>query len=461
MAAAANLASFRSALTRCGIPAGPSRDAIVQNGWNNMEDFSEQSETEIDTLAKSIARLPAVNGNPVMIPSRALKRLKAMRCWTIWRLRRNLVIVHADFDENGLQWAVERMAHEKRIKAQASLSAAKPDALKNLTYWRPFWKQFDGYCQGVRGTMFLPLSYVYRKNAAADEDDDEVYADSDEQMAAMVVLEGDDYKADNGLLWELFRPLVLEGAAWSFVKKFERTKDGRGAILALQSQAEGNAVDQTRKAEAYQVLENTEFSGASRRFTYLNYVEKLQGAFSELLDCQESVPETRKVNIFLRGLKAQNLESTSTHIMGSPSMMNDFEKAHAYVQMVISTKKTFESEKSGNGRNVSAIEGGAGTKRVHSGSYSPADWYALSETEKDEVRRQRGNEGGGNGKRSNKKFKGNPKNDKSKKKIAALQREVAQLKKGKTATASDSDPDDAGASAQFGRQAHKKKIKSA
>ena len=99
-----------------------------------MEDFCEQSETEIDTLAKSIARLPAVNGNPVMIPSRALKHLKAMRCWTIWRIRRNLVIVHTDFDEDGLQWAVERMAHEVRIKAQATLSTAKPDALKNLTH---------------------------------------------------------------------------------------------------------------------------------------------------------------------------------------------------------------------------------------------------------------------------------------------------------------------------------------
>ena len=459
MAAAANQASFRSALTRCGIPAGPARDAIGQNGWTNMEDFCEQSETEIDTLAKSIARLPAVNGNPVMIPSRALKHLKAMRCWTIWRIRRNLVIVHTDFDEDGLQWAVERMAHEVRIKAQATLSTAKPDALKNLTHWRPFWKQFDGYCQGVRGTMFLPISYVYRKTEEAIEDDDEEFADSDEQMSAMVVLEGDDYQADNGLLWELFRPLVSEGAAWSFVKRFERTKNGRGAILALQSQADGSAVDQTRKAEAYQVLENTEFNGTSRRFTYLNYVEKLQGAFSELLDCDEAVPETRKVNLFLRGLKASSLESTSTHIMGNHEMMDDFEKAQSYVQMVISTKKTFDSEKSGNGRNVSAIEGGAGSKRVHSGSYAPADWYALSETEKTEVRRLRDSEGSGKGKQSNKKFKGNPKNDKNKKRIAALQREVAELKKGKSATASDSDQDDAVASAQFGRQAHKKKGK--
>jgi hypothetical protein len=94
---------------------------------------------------------------------------------------------------------------------------------------------------------------------------------------------------------------VVDGPGWSFVRKFDKHKDGRGAVLALKTQAEGTSAKITRKQSAYASITSSAYHGPRKGFTFANYVTLHQAAHNELLDLDESVAETKKVSNFLRG----------------------------------------------------------------------------------------------------------------------------------------------------------------
>jgi hypothetical protein len=189
------------------------------------------------------------------------------------------------------------------------------------TGWSVFWKQFHSYCQQVRGTMFLPLAYAYRTHVVVTQDiEDSDFANSDLRLMSLVVLDGGDFQNDNAMLWDVLAPLVMDGTAWPFIKKFEGTKNGRAAILTLKSQAEGKASETTRKAEAYSTLDGLQFDNKTRNLTFDSYVAKLQFAFTELHDCNETMAESRKVSYLLRGMKSEMVESAKAYIMGDAEL---------------------------------------------------------------------------------------------------------------------------------------------
>ena len=90
--------SFCAAMTRCGLANVLARNAIIDQGYENMEQFAELSESDIEKLVKHLSRLPV----PVTIPFSSVKKLKAMRSWTKWRQRRAMAVVHAEFTQNML-----------------------------------------------------------------------------------------------------------------------------------------------------------------------------------------------------------------------------------------------------------------------------------------------------------------------------------------------------------------------
>ena len=53
------------------------------------------------------------------------------------------------------------------------------------------------------------------------------------------------------MLYDELKLLVVDGPGWSFIKKFDKKKQGRKAVLALRMQAEGTSAKISRKAAAY------------------------------------------------------------------------------------------------------------------------------------------------------------------------------------------------------------------
>ena len=89
---------------------------------------------------------------------------------------------------------------------------------------------------------------------------------------------------------------------WSYIKRFENACDGHGAVLALRQQCEGGSSLLTRKNQAYASLKGSAYRGPRKSYTYQQYVALHQDAHNELEDCNEAVPETKKVTDFLAGI---------------------------------------------------------------------------------------------------------------------------------------------------------------
>ncbi|MFN9980757.1 MAG: hypothetical protein ACK53Y_12605, partial [bacterium] len=105
-----------------------------------------------------------------------------------------------------------------------------------------------------------------------------VYQDHDARLVATTLLQGDWFTIDNQRVYDEFKNLVVKGPGWSFVKAFDRAKDGRGAVLALKRQCEGTSAVQSRKAAAYARIASARYTGQKRGFTFDTYVELHQSA---------------------------------------------------------------------------------------------------------------------------------------------------------------------------------------
>jgi hypothetical protein len=181
------------------------------------------------------------------------------------------------------------------------------------------------------------------------------------------------------MLYDEFKPLVVDGPGWGFVKKFDRMKNGRGTVLALKSQAEGLSAMITRKSKAYASLLTAIYKGPHRGYNFDNYVNIHQEAHNELLDLEEPVPETKKVTDFLKGIQAPELSVGKLIVLGDLKRLSDFKECQQFLGTLIqNTTVQAKAE-----RNVSAVHsngGGNGSggsalvAKVKGGLYSDAQW---------------------------------------------------------------------------------------
>jgi hypothetical protein len=162
-------------------------------------------------------------------------------------------------------------------------------------------------------------------------------------------------------------------------QKFEKSKDGCGAILVLKSQAEGESSLSTRKTKAYKILKSTTYTGKSSKFTFENYIEHLQFAFSELAECKQVVPESKKVETLMSNIETDKLSGTMTYLIGNPELLSSFEQWSDYCMSFLANLKAFEP--SGNRRGV-AFTMAQGTFKL---SYTPEELKVLPQETKQKV----------------------------------------------------------------------------
>jgi hypothetical protein len=423
---AALLASFTDSLRLCGVTVPAVLNAItVVQGLQSINDFSMLTIKEIEAMAVSINKTPrtAAQG-ALVVTALSLKRIKAMREWVSWRVRRGLPFDAELFTQAELLWMIDRINYEDRVADSDLPDPIAPDKLKNVGHqaWIPFWKQFDNYCSAIRGSMKIPISYVYRDHVVVTEEMFAVeYDDSDTELMETVALRGEHYKLDNKSVWDILAPLVTHGHAWPFIKKFEKSKDGRGAILVLKSQAEGESSLSTRKAKAYEILKSTTYTGKSSKFTFENYIERLQFAFSELAECEQEVPESKKVETLMSNIETDKLSGAMTYLIGNPELLSSFERSSDYCMSFLARLKAFEP--SGNRRGVASTTTAQGTLKL---SYTPEEWKVLpQETKQKVIQKKR--------EASAKKEKSSPNSGPTsvkgyKRKIKSLTKQVASLK---------------------------------
>jgi ribosomal protein L32E len=105
----------------------------------------------------------------------------------------------------------------------------------------------------------------------------------------------------------------------------DQCKDRRGAVMALWRQVEGNFAKRTRKAKAYASISQVQYQGERTNFEFSSYVQIHQDGHNEVLELEESVPETKMVQDFLSRIINPRLQVGKDIIIATPQYLQDFE----------------------------------------------------------------------------------------------------------------------------------------
>lgn len=403
----ADTATFRQALQRCGIEQDTARNVIVEQGYSDMTEFAQMSEADIQTFVKEVNKMPPVTvGNAEVkpsIPFASIKKLRAMRKWTIERGLMGLPVAHPSFTAAEMTRIMTRMDFEAQLEVNKPKPPPLPDKFVNFSgKWRPFYEGFKGHLAVARGCMNVPLLYVVREHTEVTETiRNATYSSSDERLMNVVVLTTDEYKEDNRRVWDLLRPLVYGTSAWNYVKQYDRSENGRMAFRVLQRRGEGDAALDARRTKAEDIMTNTKYTGRSKRFTLQHYTNTLQGAFTEMEECGEPVSERRKVDTYVKGMQADRLKVMKLSIMSNPTTRNDFMEAYTFVETMEQYDSSLTSGTDGFDRTISSVEQTNGS--VDTSRRSWDEWSKLSPEEKRRIldaresKKRRGS-GGGKGK---------------------------------------------------------------
>jgi hypothetical protein len=454
--AAARETAFRNALSRIGINAA-TRTAIVENGFITIQDLIDVQDKDLDKLPKHLEswRVPNANQNAqVRIPFLSLTKLKAMRYWFLAQRCIGIDTPNVnDFAGEVISETLARMKADSDHKlATEDSDIRKPEKLTDLAKWTKFWELLTTYLGRVKGAALTPLSYLIRENeAVTQEQRDAEYSSVQERLITITALNGTHYELDNRTLYDEFKPLVVDGPGWSFIKKFDRSKDGRSAVLTLKSQAEGTSAKLTRKQAAYASIASSTYLGPRKGFTFSSYVTLHQSAHNELLDLDEPVSESKKVTDFLKGIRDPSLNTGKSIVLGDPAKLGDFEECQQYLSTVVqnmsaqmkSERQVSSAVSEGGGRGGSSL-----VDRIKGGAYSDDQFRSLSVEDKRRVQKYRDE--------AKKKKKVKNKDRKEKRKLAKLRAEKESPsdddgEKDETPAASSS------AGAQFGANGNRTK----
>lgn len=448
------------ALQRCGFNAATVRYLIAQ-GFASPNDLRLASESDLDLIARSIDRTPPRGAGNVTMPFIALKNLKGFRFWADERRRTGFEADAESFTEDIVtEFTVRCQEYQEQKEAARDEDASKPEGLKKLVNWALWNESFQNYLRQILSAAKIPLIYLTRDDREAPGAvlDPADFGSHTEYLIEATVLEGRHYELDNPRFYRELKSFVVNGEGWSYIKKFERSQDGRSAYLALKTQCEGTASKITRKNKAYASIANATYSGSRRQYKFQDYINAHQTAHNEILDCDptEAIPESKKVADFLKGITDPKLESAVSVVLGDPRMLNDFQTCQQYLSTTVENRATLEKSKE---RNISGVKSSDKSDKKTKGDKLPKGfklenkWYPprifrlLSQEQKDQLKEWSEKKG--------------------KRSVAALKKQIKDelknemKKKGgeeKDSDEAESSADDA-AGKEFGRGAHKKKQK--
>ena len=334
---------FREMLMQLGFNQDTSIE-ILNQGIDSMSVLSKIMDEDIDELAKSVLEarkaLKTVPIGVISFPFIAMRRFKAMRFWAAENARTGNIQGPQSFTDEIMAKYIDLWDLDKqRTELMENETPTKPKELTDLSKWEIFWEEWNSYVGRLRGAARCPLTYIFRPQSnVTPELLTKTYENDDTRLIATTLLSGTHYTLDNKRIFDEFKTLVLKGPGYSFIKQYDMAKDGRNAVLSLKRQCEGISAKQTRKAAAYAQIAAARFTGNSKRFTFDQYVEIHQTAYNTLMELNEVIPETKRVNDFLAGISDARLNTGKDLILGDEQKLSNFEACQQFLKTLISNK---------------------------------------------------------------------------------------------------------------------------
>jgi hypothetical protein len=286
------------------------------------------------------------------------------------------------------------------IKESIRLSAkSESDVLKfDARDWTKWFKSADNFFRRTLGVRGVTLDWIYREEAYPKPG--LKYPSIVAELKATILLEGEHFDEDSAAVYDVIAVSTLGTSGYSYVKKFEESRNGRLVMLALKSQFGGEAYDLARSNAANEVIRSATFSGPTRKYTYDQHVAKFEDAYNELALLGEPVTEASKVRLFCKSLKEKFMKASAIDTQMSKETASSFALATAHLKSVRDLHVADGADK--EERQVSELgkrKGGGGgpkDKRKKKGGgaggglqlhgYSDKEWFDLPEATKAKVK---------------------------------------------------------------------------
>jgi hypothetical protein len=159
------------------------------------------------------------------------------------------------------------------------------------------------------------------------------------------------FRIDNGIVFDLLKPLVIGGEGWPFILKYNNDRDGTKSWDSLELQAEGPAAITTRKAEAYTSIEKASYSGHSAKYTFNMYGSTHLTGHKELSLLGKPVSKSKKVTNFLAGITAPSLTTAKENVIGDVTKLENFDACQQYMKQILLAQKA----RKGSSTTISAV----------------------------------------------------------------------------------------------------------
>jgi hypothetical protein len=281
-----------------------------------------------------------------------------------------------------------------------------PPEYKTGSKWKPFKEGAIAYFSSVKGAHNIPLAYVIRETEIPDPN--AVYQTEYHQLVSITPLAGIEYEQDNGRIFDLLKSWNLNGPAWTWMRAFNHTRNGRASWQALVNHFEGEAQRDRVKDHAYAAIASAKYYGDRKKFTFETYMTINQDSYANLSQYGEIISKEKHVRDLLQGIKDNSAAANAAKgaILATPTLRNSFDNAVAHLATTlqlnmsmndirnISASGTQNNHGRGGGYqggrqyNRGGRGGGQGRGRgrnLYLGSYSPEQWRKLSKEDKQKV----------------------------------------------------------------------------
>lgn len=391
-----------AALVNCGFTNNQVAFLGTQ-GLTSVAGFNGMPFSAMTELWKSLVKAGQDVANVGVLPYPAGLKFRGLKLWSTSQRAKGIA-------PNFIQWEDPLMTKwTERVFKLAELEAPKgktePKAPTELTSLddSEAWKlQVHNYLLQFRNNIGTPLTYIIRDHEeVTDAMRAAEYGTIDDEMIACTVLTGSTYAEDTQKVYTLIFGSIIKGPIHTYIKPFRLERDGRAAYKAVITQAEGPSAETNKKQKAYAIIRDTKYTGKNR-FTFQQFVDRLQGAYNDLEVAGEPVAETKKVQDMLTACQDTRLTTAIDLILGDPTKNNNFTVAQQYLQSMVNFKRHPTES-----RNLSAVSsgrgGGRGRGRGRAGGrgkgrsgerkpnhhYSRDEWLAMSEEQRQKARDQR------------------------------------------------------------------------
>ena len=355
------------------------------------------------------------------IGAKSLRRLKvAAKCVAYYNATGRTT------SADNMSWATRISTFEVAWKALEDLKDSEGNnKLPVLTKNFPIDRWLESYANYVDqriGVRMCPLSYVIRENEAVPATAPALkqncpfsteHGSLKNEIVARYSHTHALFGTDNGLVFDDIEEATRGSRFQPTIMPFKRSKNGRGAYMALRDQFAGPAVWDKKKSNAMEFLQGRKFTGTTN-LTLEAFLGMHRSSFVTLQRCQEHVncqlPDERsRVQYLLDNIQVEdsNVKAALSSVRMDDTangMRNNFE---ATVAFLLPTDPVDKKKSKGNKRHiaeVSAIDaGGKGLGSHKSGRgksgvefryYKPSEFKKLNQAQITELLEYRKNNPG-------------------------------------------------------------------